>query len=846
MNLIDSSGLTDSTIPAPIYIKALHLSGYIVPEEARDEVLEWLRYPDQVEPGTTIFTGPGALAYWSACAPGVRVVAVPGEQTVSQDRRCDSLPVWFLHRRGVPLAESRALYAKPPTPKHSRWLVYQSALADVDAWQKTYSNVSPSPLEDLAWIGGEEPQDLGERYTVTLVVDGLSYAALGRELEQAARLDAVIGLDVETDEEENYESRLVGCGFAFAQPRHGVNSQGGGGRDSSRCYYLPLNGPLGEDAALALLRLHFRDRTCPRYIAHGGKFDAGILARTLWPEDPRTGLRRLGQRLAGDGLIAAYVMGAVDPENGRPMPKGLKPLTLRYYGVEMTTYGEMLGLSGATRSSEAPISDIGIYCSADAYWGVKVEEAVVEDLKRTPKLLQMYQKLELPTVPILAEMELLGLPLDYSLLQARRQEFTKKVEVLRAYLEQLAIEAGYKLKVEQHRCKLHDGKKVNYEGCLVCNDKGRIGVTVPFNPNSRLQVASVLQDHLGLPRFGSTPGGEVSNDESALLHLREFTGDSRAKDWITFKLAWSKANKIKGTYLDGLWERKRQDLWQGGGWYVHPTYNQDIVVTGRLSSKDPNAQNIPASQRDLFPITWDCDYSQLELRIFAFASKCSAMIRTFQEDGDIHATTMGTLFGIAPDQVKDYPVMRVKAKAFNFGATYGAGGETTQELITIQALRFPELEIPIPTLAECKELLKVFWRGYPEGWEWIQFIKDVNRERGYAETFYGRREYLPLARSYNSELRAQADRQGVNMTVQGTAGDLIKMAAYLLYDEAPKYQADVRAQVHDELLGCVGGNQANKQEWLEVVVRCMLLDQPLSPVPLKVEPRLAVNWKEAH
>lgn len=239
---------------------------------------------------------------------------------------------------------------------------------------------------------------------------------------------------------------------------------------------------------------------------------------------------------------------------------------------------------------------------------------------------------------------------------------------------------------------------------------------------------------------------------------------------------------------------------------------------------------------------WNADYSQLELRIFAFASKCRAMIETFQENGDIHATTTWRVFGVHPkDQTPD---LRVRGKALNFGMSYGAQGETVEEQIMIQALRRPDLGIRIPSLSECNDMVKAYWAAYPEAWEWVGFIHDLTRDKEYAETLYGRRRYLPHIRHSGSDLRARAERQSVNHIIQGTAGDIIKMAELMLHPRCDEFETDIRNQTHDELWGLCY-NDALAPLWLGVVQEYMLLDQPLMPVPLKVEPKLVRNWREA-
>lgn len=634
VSLIDAAGLSDSAVPAKVFARALRLEGFLITEESRSLVMKALRR-EGAEAGTTVYTGLAGVGYWAGAPREVKVKVVPGDEEVSQDDRLTDTLAWMLVQSGVSVADARTLFEKMPTSKHRYFGLYGDAILASKDFDGLVPDVGFEALvSELEYLGDTRP--VRERpYSVTLVTDAGAYSRLADRLEQAVRLDEVIGLDVETDEEKNYEAKLVGVGFAFGAGGIQVgreSSQTGlvggpnvGGQGTSdrqpdlqgpATFYLPLNGPLGEEPALSLLRLYFWERTCPRYIAHNGKYDSECLAKAVHPADPLVALRKMMTRLAGDGLIAAFCLGRVDPFTGRPLPRDLKTLTFQHYGVQSLTFKDMLALSGAERSSQAPITDIGPYCCADSYWGVKVLEAILRELERYPSLRRLYDQLELPTVPLIAEMELLGLPIDRPLLLKRKGEFEKRVEVYRKYLENQAVSAGYKLKVEKKMCSLHSRKKVDYEPCGHCDDRGRVEVTVPFNPGSRPQVEAVLQGSFGLPRMGSTPGGDASNDEPALLRLREFSSNEDAKDWITFLLAWRKDDKIRGTYLEGIEVRLRRDGWQEGlgvgEWFVHPKFNQATTgeegkgqtpASGRLSSKDPNGQNIPYDQRDLFAVT---------------------------------------------------------------------------------------------------------------------------------------------------------------------------------------------------------------------------------------------------
>ena len=245
---------------------------------------------------------------------------------------------------------------------------------------------------------------------------------------------------------------------------------------------------------------------------------------------------------------------------------------------------------------------------------------------------------------------------------------------------------------------------------------------------------------------------------------------------------------------------------------------------------------------------WGADYSQLEIRIFARVTKCRAMIETYQAGGDLHALTAHRVFGIPPDELPKYPDLRTRAKTLNFGIAYGAEADTVQETILKVSLRDPEKGIKIPSLDECREMVKGFWRAYPEAEEWVTYMKGLFRRQGYAEDIFKRRRYLPDLLSWNSDLRARAERQGINHCIQGPAGTITKNAQLMIWRDIPRYpqyRPTILQQVHDELWGTVRGPKYELETvWLPLVKSSMELGQMLRPVPLLVEPKLVKSWAE--
>jgi hypothetical protein len=578
VKLIDSGGLSDAPIPANLLIKALGLEGYVIPpqEEIREGVLAWLRQDKPTDP-VTVYTGPQAAQFWSFAPAWVEVVIVPGEREIARAKRAETAVEWELVQAGLGLTEAKALALKPPTSKHKHYLAYIQAIARAYEWQDI---VPVSPSEGgFDYVGPRPTQDVP--YTWSSVTSLSLYTDLSNALALARQEDHVVGLDVETDEEDQIDV-LVGVGFAFG----------------NKCYYLPLNGPLGSEMALGLLRYNFVEHNPVKFVAHNGKFDLQALVRAICPESEwPSQLRRLAAYLVGDGFIAAYIAARVT-KDGRPEEKGLKPLARRFFGVDMVTFKEMLASCGAEKSSDAPIEVIGPYCCADAFWGVQVEAKLVKELNDTSdSLVNLYRRLELPLVGCLADMELQGVPVNLTEVKKLASEYRVRVATFKRYLQQAAKVAGYGEVVKRKRCPNHLYRKAEYQVCRICDIKGMIEISIPFNPASGPQLSEVLQGAFGLPRFASTAKDDASNDEAALLKLREHTDQEDAKEFITFLLAYRKDVKVYG-YLQSFQEKARE-AWNGVV-RIHGKFNQAVVESGRLSSKDPNLQNIPPNLRGVF------------------------------------------------------------------------------------------------------------------------------------------------------------------------------------------------------------------------------------------------------
>ena len=353
-----------------------------------------------------------------------------------------------------------------------------------------------------------------------------------------------------------------------------------------------------------------------------------------------------------------------------------------------------------------------------------------------------------------------------------------------------------------------------------------------FNVNSTRQVGEILFDHLKLDdKAKKTKSGGYSTSEEILEKLRP-------KHPIIGKLLeYRGLKKLLSTYIDALPELIHPETGK-----IHTSFNQAVTSTGRLSSTNPNLQNIPVRdelgreiRKAFIPDNKDClffsaDYSQIELRIMAHLSQDPHMIEAFQSGMDIHAATAAKIYGVALDEVTSD--MRRKAKTANFGIIYG---------ISVFGLA-ERLSIP---RSESKELIEGYFKTYSRVKEYMDESIETARQNGYVETIFKRKRYLPDIHSRNAVVRGYAERNAINAPIQGSAADIIKLAMVRIYQrfEAEKLKSKMILQVHDELNFNVYKEEAE-------LVKKIVLEEMEKVVPLRV-PLIAdcgegQNWLEAH
>ncbi|MFH0941702.1 MAG: DNA polymerase I, partial [Chloroflexota bacterium] len=485
--------------------------------------------------------------------------------------------------------------------------------------------------------------------------------------------------------------------------------------------------------------------------------------------------------LPADTMLMAYLLGE--------KALNLKALAFARLGIEMTPITDLIG-SGAKRvtMAEADIRQAADYAGADADATLRLAEIFEPEL-RAQGLWSLYSEVELPLVPILIKMEASGISLDTARLGELSRELGERLEKLASEIYQFA---GHQ-----------------------------------FNINSPQQMATVLFQELKLPPTRRTRGAYTTGAPELEILLG-------SHPIIKPILDYRQLSKLKSTYIDALPGLIRPETGR-----LHTSFNQTKTATGRLSSSDPNLQNIPVrgelgrQVRRAFiappgAYLLSADYSQIDLRALAHLSGDENLIAAFHNDEDIHAATASRLFGVETEQVT--PDQRRLAKVVNFGVIYGMseyGLEQATEL----------------TREEAGQFISAYFDKYPKVRQYLEATKQQSREKGYVQTLLGRRRYLPEVRASNRLVREAAERMAINMPVQGTSADIIKVAMINLDREMTKRDLKSRMllQVHDELVFEVPEDELKVMRRLapEIMSGAVLLS-----VPLKVDVKAGPNWEE--
>ena len=547
--------------------------------------------------------------------------------------------------------------------------------------------------------------------------------------------------------------------------------------------YVPLAHDYG-DAPPQLDRDHVLKLLAPilgstqhKKLGHNLKYDKSVLANH--------GLELNG--IVHDSMLESYVL------NSTASRHDMDSLALEYLDINTIRYEDVAGKGVKQLSfNQVPLETAAPYAAEDADVTLRLHRALWPKLSAEPGLKALYENIEIPLLSILSQMERNGVMIDTAMLQEQGAELTQRMAETERQAHDVAGEV--------------------------------------FNIGSPKQIQAILYDKMHLPVLSKTPKGQPSTAESVLQDLAVDYGLPR------LILEYRGLSKLKSTYTDRL-----PQMINAGTGRVHTSYHQAVAATGRLSSSDPNLQNIPIRTPEgrkirrafIAPpghVLLAADYSQIELRIMAHLSADESLLNAFAQGKDIHRSTAAEVFNTEPGRVTDE--QRRAAKAINFGLIYGMSAFGLARQLGIDR-------------GAAKDYVDRYFERYPAVKQYMDETRERAREQGYVETVFGRRLYLPEIKSRNAARRQYAERTAINAPMQGTAADIIKRAMIDIDNKLLQKQNGIKMimQVHDELVFEVEAGLVS--ETRQAVAGFMTGAAELD-VPLEVEIGTGPNWDEAH
>ncbi|BAV78443.1 DNA polymerase I [Pseudomonas chlororaphis subsp. aurantiaca] len=587
----------------------------------------------------------------------------------------------------------------------------------------------------------------------------------------------LFAFDTETTGIDAQQAQLVGLSFAV---------------QANEAAYIPLTHSyigapeqLDRDTVLRALKPILEDPNKLKVGQHA-KFDMNILANCAIGGDQANGITVRG--VAFDTMLESYVL------NSTATRHDMDSLAEKYLGHTTVSFQDIAG-KGAKQLTfdQIALEQAGPYAAEDADVTLRLHQVLHEKLAAIPSLASVLSDIEMPVVPVLARIERQGALVDADLLRVQ------------------SIELGDKM-VELER-----------EAFEIAGEE--------FNLGSPKQLGVILYDKLGLPVLKKTAKGQPSTAEEVLAKLAE-------DDYPLPKvlMQYRSMSKLKSTYTDRLPEQINPRTGR-----IHTSYHQAVASTGRLSSSDPNLQNIPVRtaegrrirQAFIAPPGYKllaADYSQIELRIMAHLSRDEGLLNAFRNNLDVHTATAAEVFKV---ELKDVSSdQRRSAKAINFGLIYGMGAQKLGKDIGVDT-------------KTAKAYIDTYFARYPGVREYMDRTRAQAAEQGYVETLFGRRLYLPEINSNKPQERAGAERTAINAPMQGTAADIIKkaMVAVDSWLATSGLDAKVILQVHDELVLEVREDLVDQ---VSEEIRGHMSKAATLDVPLLVEVGVGSNWDEAH
>lgn len=587
----------------------------------------------------------------------------------------------------------------------------------------------------------------------------------------------LIAFDTETTGLDAQQAQLVGVSFAVKP---------------GEAAYIPLThsymgvpDQLDRDTVLRALKPLLEDPNKAKVGQHA-KFDINILANCAIGGDQANGI--VVQGVAFDTMLESYVLDSTATRHD------MDSLALKYLGHTTTSFQDIAG-KGVKQLTFDQISLelAGPYAAEDADVTLRLHHVLHEKLQAIPSLNSVLTDIEMPLVPVLARIERQGALVDAKLLGVQSVELGDKMVALEREAFEIAGEE--------------------------------------FNLGSPKQLGVILYEKLGLPIISKTAKGQPSTAEAVLAELAE-------QDFPLPKvlMQYRSMSKLKSTYTDRLPEQINPRTGR-----IHTSYHQAVTATGRLSSSDPNLQNIPIRtaegrrirQAFVAPKGYKllaADYSQIELRIMAHLAKDEGLLHAFRNNLDVHSATAAEVFGVDLSDVTTD--QRRSAKAINFGLIYGMSAFGLAKQIGVDR-------------KQSQAYIDRYFARYPGVLEYMERTRTQAAEQGYVETIFGRRLYLPEINAKNPALRKGAERTAINAPMQGTAADIIKKAMVAVDNwlTASGLDARVILQVHDELVLEVHEDLVDQ---VRDEIRLHMSEAATLAVPLVVEVGVGDNWDEAH
>jgi len=636
---------------------------------------------------------------------------------------------------------------------------------DEDALRQLFAELEfKTWLAELGGLNEADQEDDRDSAQYEIVLDKKALSRWLKRLSDAP----LFAFDTETTSIDAMRARIVGVSFAVAP--------GEGAYVPLAHDYLDAPQQLNREDVLEALRPLLEDPDQEK-VGQNLKYDCTVLSHH--------GISLAGMRF--DTMLESYVLDSTGSRHD------MDTLALKYLGHKTISYEEVAGKGkGQLSFNEVPLEQAGPYAAEDAEVTLRLHQVLFERLQQEQGQRELFERIEMPLVPVLSKIERTGVRVDCDMLVAQSAELAERVSELEAKAYE---EAG-----------------------------------AAFNIASPKQIQEILFEQLELPVLAKTPKGQPSTAESVLVELAE------QHELPRLILEHRGLSKLRSTYTEKLPALVNPDTGR-----VHTSYHQAAVATGRLSSSDPNLQNIPVRTaegrriREAFVPAPGmrliaADYSQIELRIMAHLSADEGLLSAFEKEEDVHRATAAEVFGTPVEEVSSD--QRRSAKAINFGLIYGMSAFGLARQLGIER-------------GQAQEYIDLYFERYPGVRTFMDTIRARVREQRFVETVFGRRLFLADITSSNHARRQGAERAAINAPMQGTAADLIKLAmlsvdGWLCEDNSGAY---IIMQVHDELVLEVP--ESDTARVAGAVAELMTSVAELA-VPLKVDVGSGPNWAQAH